>query len=103
MRLAEFELQAGNRTEARLLAVLGMQRERLSAAYQLSRRDADAYGSTGLPPITTLIHRITLARRHRLLHTAGLHDAGTPITMSRARAVLAEVLRQQTPRHEAAR
>jgi tetratricopeptide (TPR) repeat protein len=102
VRLAEFELEAGNLSEARLLAVLGMQRERLTAAFLLSKRDADAYASTGLPPVSNILNLTTVARRHRLLRTAGLHDAGTPITMARARAVLRVVLRRQTSRRSPA-
>ena len=95
VRLAEFELEAGRLAEARLLAIMAMQRERLAEAYLLERRDPDEYAATGLPSLAQLIGGLQIERRSRLLRAAGLQHAGTPITMARARAVIAAVLRRQ--------
>ncbi|GEM_PF-2941856 len=95
VRLAEFELQAGNLANARLLALLGLERERIAALAQMT---AEEHADTGLPHAVLMVRGIPVTQRARLLDRAGLGDAGTPITIARARAVLRAVLRQSVPK-----
>jgi len=90
VRLAEFELARGRRPEARLLALLALERERL---YALDVLPPDAHAATGLPDVALMVRLLPASRRARLLDQAGLHDTDTPITVARARSVLATTLR----------
>lgn len=90
VRLAEFELARGRTVQARVLALLGLERER---HFALLQQTPDEYADTGLPPVSALIGHLAAARRTRLIEQAKLRDIGTPITIARARAVLAASLR----------